>query len=231
MRGLRLKPAGVMLATVIAFGATLSALPAVAGNNPPPRPSPARGEGVSSGRMGSHHPIRHQPALSQALGGTRQAKAAAPAAPPVGVAWTSLGPRPITGLSTYGNSAGRVTALAAKPGGSVVYAGTADGGVWRSTDGGASWSTTTDGQATMAIGAIAVDWSTTPETVYAATGEANLCQDCMPSQGVLKSIDGGATFSSANAGLTNLRMSRSGPVAIDPTNTSRSDIGPPPLPC
>jgi hypothetical protein len=38
--------------------------------------------------------------------------------------------------------------------------------------------------------------------------------------GILKSVDGGATFSSANTGLTTLRMSRSGAVAIDPTNTS-----------
>ena len=46
----------------------------------------------------------------------------------------------------------------------------------------------------MVIGAIAVDWLTIPETVYAGTGEGNGCQDCLPGQGVLKSIDGGATW-------------------------------------
>ena len=171
--------------------------------------------------VGAHHPIRHQPAFSQALGGTRQAKAAAPAAPPVGVAWTSLGPRPITGLSTYGNSAGRVTALAAKPSGSIVYAGTADGGVWRSTDGGANWSTTTDGQVTLAIGAIAVDWTTSPETVYAGTGEANLCQDCMPSQGVLKSIDGGSTWTLLGQSTFAASTFYFSALAIDSTNAQR----------
>lgn len=145
----------------------------------------------------------------------------APAAPPVGVAWTSLGPQPISGLSTYGNSAGRVTALAAKPGGSIVYAGTADGGVWKSTDGGATWSTTSDSQPTLAIGAIAVDWTTSPETVYAGTGEANRCQDCMPSQGVLKSTDGGSTWS-----VTGQSTFTAGPfyfsaMVVDSTNNQR----------
>lgn len=106
--------------------------------------------------------------------------------------WTSLGPQPIAGLLTYGASAGRVTALAAQ--GLTVYAGAADGGVWKSTDGGSHWVALTDNQATLAIGAIAVDWTTTPETVYAGTGEGNHCQDCLPSQGLLKSADGGTTW-------------------------------------
>src|SRR5205823_11747062 len=80
-----------------------------------------------------------------------------------------------------------------------IYIGTADGGVWKTQDSGAHWSTMTDNQpslagVTMAIGAIAVDWLTLPETVYARTGEGNGCQDCLPGQGVLKSIDGGATW-------------------------------------
>src|SRR5205085_8243473 len=48
---------------------------------------------------------------------------------------------------------------------------------------------------TLAIGALAVDWSTTPETIYAGTGEYNHCQDCLPSQGVLISKDAGNTWS------------------------------------
>jgi len=165
-----------------------------------------------------HHPIRHQPALSQAIGGTRQAQAATPAAAPVGVSWSSLGPRPITGLSTYGNSAGRVTALAAKPSGSIVYAGTADGGVWKSNDNGATWNAMTDGQATLAIGAIAVDWTTSPETVYAGTGEANKCQDCLPSQGVLKSTDGGSAWALLGQSTFTASTFYFSALAIDSTN-------------
>src|ERR1700681_3486939 len=135
-------------------------------------PSPLAGEGRGGGsppQSPKHHPIRHQPAISTALGERRQQAVTKAAAPPVGVSWTSLGPRPIKGLSTYGDSAGRITALAAK--GSTVYAGAADGGVWNSFNSGVTWNPLTDSQATLAIGALAVDWSTTPETVYAGTGE------------------------------------------------------------
>lgn len=126
---------------------------------------------------------------TQAVITPRRSTAAAPLG---GAAWKPLGPQSITGLETYGPSAGRVTALAAK--GSVVYAGAADGGVWRSPDGGQSWLSTTDSLPTLAIGALAVDWSSAPETVYGATGEGNSCLDCLPGQGLLKSTDGGTTW-------------------------------------
>ena len=138
--------------------------------------------------------MRHQPPLLTPQGSVGQAAAKPrPLAPsaPTGT-WNPLGPQPIVGLGTYGASAGRITALASK--GAIVYAGAADGGVWKSTDSGSHWAALTDSQATLAIGAIAVDWSTTPETVYAGTGEGNHCQDCLPSQGVLKSTDGGTTW-------------------------------------
>ena len=130
--------------------------------------------------------------------------------------WSPLGPQPILGLSTYGASAGRITALAAK--GLTVYAGAADGGVWKSTDGGSTWAPLTDSQATLAIGAMAVDWTTTPETVYAGTGEGNHCQDCLPSQGLLKSTDGGATWVLlAQATFTAQRFGFEG-LVVDHTN-------------
>jgi len=119
----------------------------------------------------------------------------ASAAAPFGAAWSQLGPQYIAGLSTYGSSAGRVTAVAAN--GSTVYAGSADGGVWKSLDGGKTWAPKTDSQPTLAIGAIAVRWGVTSATdsVYAGTGEGNHCQDCLPSLGIMKSTDGGATWS------------------------------------
>src|SRR5205814_78449 len=73
------------------------------------------------------------------------------------------------------------------------YAGTADGGVWKTTNGtsaSAAWTPTSDSQVTLAIGAVAVD-PNNPSIVYAGTGEANNCYDCLTSQGVLKSNDGG----------------------------------------
>src|SRR4029079_11406746 len=71
---------------------------------------------------------------------------------------------PTSGSSNSGAGdrwvAGRMTALAAAPGG-VLFAGGADGGVWKSTDGGQHWSPVTDDQATLSIGALLVTTSGT----------------------------------------------------------------------
>src|SRR5437868_8647899 len=59
---------------------------------------------------------------------------------------------PTSGFSNSGAGdrwvAGRMTALAAAPDG-TLFAGAADGGVWRSTDHGQHWTATTDDQATL----------------------------------------------------------------------------------
>src|SRR5687768_6308647 len=68
-------------------------------------------------------------------------------------------------------NAGRIAAAAAvagKPG--VYYAGAASGGVWKSSDGGATWTPTFDAQSSQAIGALAVA-QTSPDIVWAGTGE------------------------------------------------------------
>lgn len=76
--------------------------------------------------------------------------------------WLSVGPRNING---------RIKCLAVHPtDGQTVYAGSAGGGVWKTTNGGQSWTATMHDEASLAIGAIAID-PTTPQTVYAGTGE------------------------------------------------------------
>src|SRR5688500_19931462 len=68
-------------------------------------------------------------------------------------------------------SDGRISAAAAiagKPG--VYFAGAASGGVWKTTDGGATWKPTFDDQSSQAIGALAVALSN-PNVVWAGTGE------------------------------------------------------------
>lgn len=84
--------------------------------------------------------------------------------------WTSLGP---TNINAGEPVSGRITGLAADPtNASVIYAATAGGGVWKTSNGGASWTETTDNEPTLVIGAIAVAPSN-PQVVYAGTGEAN----------------------------------------------------------
>ena len=112
----------------------------------------------------------------------------------MGGTWTALGPQPIHNLATFGDVSGRVTAIAVNPSnGNIAYAGTAGGGIWKTTDGGSHWTGLTDSQASLSIGAIAVDPSN-PSIVYAGTGEANGCADCQYTRGVLKSSDGGASW-------------------------------------
>ena len=143
------------------------------------------------------HVIHHREVLRSAEAAVATTRSQSPtsssSAPVVGGVWSELGPKPIAAPSSpEGEVAGRVTSLAVDPtNAAVVYAGTADGGVWKTTNGTSSsptWTPLTDTQATLAIGALAIDPNNTG-TIYAGTGEPNKCQDCLPGQGVLKSTD------------------------------------------
>ena len=107
--------------------------------------------------------------------------------------WTLIGPRPTDG-GTVRATAGRVNAIAIDPrNNDVVYIGAAEGGVWKTTDGGVNWTPLTDDQVSLANGAIALD-PNQPDTVYVGTGEENFAGDSYYGAGILKSTDGGATW-------------------------------------
>src|SRR6267154_1890449 len=98
--------------------------------------------------------------------------------------WTSIGPKPTDLNSTY-VTAGRVNAIAVDPrDNNVVYIGAAEGGVWKTTDGGINWKPLTDGEASLASGAIVID-PTNPDTVYVGTGEENFAIDSYYGAGIL----------------------------------------------
>ena len=104
--------------------------------------------------------------------------------------WTPIGPQP-TSAGTNFVTSGRVNSIAIDPrNNNIVYAGAAEGGVWKSTDGGATWKPLTDAQPSMANGAIALDPSN-PDTVYVGTGEENFAIDSYYGAGILKSTDAG----------------------------------------
>jgi Calx-beta domain/Domain of unknown function (DUF4214) len=111
-------------------------------------------------------------------------------APAAGGAWTSLGPTSITNgqALSAGNTAvsGRVTAIVVDPGdASKVYLGTAQGGVWRSLDGGTTWTAIFDSADSLAIGAMALAPSD-PTKLYVGTGEFNGCGDCFFGAGLYR---------------------------------------------
>jgi Bacterial Ig domain len=121
--------------------------------------------------------------------------------------WGPLGPRPLnyaagTGASglVYGGPGpygGRTTSIATHPtNAAIAYLGSANGGVWKTTDSGVSWNPVFDSGGSMAVGSVAIDRSN-PQTVYAGTGEANLAGGLGGSYygtGVYKSNDGGVTW-------------------------------------
>ena len=112
--------------------------------------------------------------------------------------WTFIGPRPLlplaTGQAVFNGtpySSGRIAAIAVDPrNGDVVYAGTATGGVWKTTDGGQNWLPLTDDQPSLNVGALALDPGN-PDTIYVGTGEAN---SGFYGAGILKSTNGGRTW-------------------------------------
>ncbi len=121
-----------------------------------------------------------------------------------GAPWTPVGPF---------NIGGRVTAVAAEPGGATVYLGAADGGVWKSTNFGVNWSCVTDRAPISSVGALALDpndWY----TLWCGTGESNGSVDSYDGNGVWRSKDGGASWQ--HMGLT--ATGRISAVAVDPTD-------------
>ena len=115
------------------------------------------------------------------------------------------------------NVNGRVRSLAIHPSnGSILYAGAADGGIWKTTDGGGSWRPLWKFQDSMAIGSVAVSEST-PSTIYAATGEDT--PGYSPSYGgvgVYKSTDSGATWTQkSDAATLGARCTK---ILVHPTN-------------
>jgi photosystem II stability/assembly factor-like uncharacterized protein len=75
----------------------------------------------------------------------------------------------------------------------LFYIGAANGGVWKTTDGGNTWTCLTDGISCIAAGDIAVD-KINPSNLYFGTGELNYSLDSHYGDGIFKSTNEGATW-------------------------------------
>src|SRR5436305_7533640 len=92
-------------------------------------------------------------------------------------------------------SGGRLGAVAGTDAdSSLYYVGAAGGGVWRSTNGGQTFSPVFDSQGVSSIGAVAID-PRDSKTVWVGTGEGAPRNDVSHGDGVYRSGDGGRTWS------------------------------------
>jgi hypothetical protein len=130
-------------------------------------------------------------------------------------AWQAQGPGAINvqgalPFNKYPTISGTVTAIVADPRdqtGNTYYIGSKNGGVWKTTDGGADWTPLTDfvtdqqgNPVSSPIGGLALFVDTSQgvanpkATLYAATGVADTLGDARPSVGILRSTDNGNTW-------------------------------------
>jgi hypothetical protein len=134
------------------------------------------------------------------------------ASTPLTAPWQPLGPSSVQ-TQLYGKVTGRITAVALDPNdtsGNTVYLGTTGGGVWKSTTvagplANVSFAPLTDtlpvfsisaGSATipsLSIGAVAVQPAPNP-VILAGTGDPNDATDSLYGEGILRSTDGGQTW-------------------------------------
>lgn len=112
--------------------------------------------------------------------------------------WTFKGPHVVpTGPS--GAGAGRLNCIAFHPSDpNTIWVGAACGGLWKSTDGGSTWTSNTDLLPSLSISDIAIN-PFNPQEMYLATGDKYGIYFMWQtwghySAGVLKSTDGGATW-------------------------------------
>jgi hypothetical protein len=140
-----------------------------------------------------------------------------------GEVWTSMGPSAMNmGSWTMGRVSGRVNAVVPHPTDeNTVYFGSAAGGVWKTTNAGASWTPLFDSVGTLPIGAIHVE-PAAPANVWVGTGDKNGggCAGYF-GQGVFLSTDSGTTWTAKNgAGASAMPLSIVNAVAVQPTNTN-----------
>src|SRR5688572_12710368 len=95
--------------------------------------------------------------------------------------WREVGPY-------RGGRSAAVEGIPSQP--NVYYFGATGGGVWKTTDGGETWKSVSDGFFGGAIGAVAVAESD-PNVVYVGTGEKTVRGNVSHGDGMWKSVDAG----------------------------------------
>ena len=121
--------------------------------------------------------------------------------------WSSIGP---------GNVGGRIRSIMIHPTiPDTMWVGSLGGGVWKTTNGGTSWSTTTDFMANLVVACMAID-PTNPNVLYAGTGEVGGAG--LQGNGMFKTTNGGSTWTQLASTANNPKFYSVNRLAISPTN-------------
>jgi uncharacterized repeat protein (TIGR01451 family) len=134
-------------------------------------------------------------------------------------AWSQIGPAPIGEITRSSLSLvpmnGRIGALAIRPSNGQLILGGAQGGIWTFDDATGTWSPRTNDKETQAIGALAIAPSD-DAIIYAGTGEGALSGDSYFGSGILRSTNGGQTWTKVSGdyfeGVSTSRL------VVDPRN-------------
>jgi hypothetical protein len=193
--------------------------------------------------IGNTQIVRSRSAYSAALdragtsaGRQAQAKAVHASSPRD---WQPIGPDggSVPGATTYTGTpsvvSGRATALAFGAGSCtarhcLLFAGTAGGGVWKTTDALAKtprWTSIGAGIPSTAIGSLLV---TADGTLYVGTGEANGSSDSEAGRGLYRSTNDGASFGKVStvADSIDFTLNRSiASIVVDPHNSKHLLVG------
>lgn len=120
-----------------------------------------------------------------------------------------------------GNIGGRFNCIVAHPNDpDIIYAGAANGGLFKTTDGGTNWIPVFDEQPYLSIGCIALD-PVDPNIVWVGTGDPNIGGLSYLGDGIYKSTDAGGTWT--HMGLSEQHVLSS--IAIDPTDPNVMYVG------
>ena len=114
------------------------------------------------------------------------------------------------------NIGGRISCMAVSPTNSnVIFIGTPGAGIYKSTNGGASWTSVFDNQTSLYIGSIAIDPNNV-NTIYAGTGDPAVPFTVFVGDGIYISTDGGITWN--NIGLANTKIISK--IIVSPNNSN-----------
>ncbi|MEQ8927586.1 MAG: hypothetical protein RLO81_17350, partial [Fulvivirga sp.] len=117
---------------------------------------------------------------------------------------------------------GRITDLETHPTNDrIIIAGTAGGGVWKSSNGGSSFTSIFD-EHPQSIGAVAIDPSDPDKTIWVGTGEVWTRNSVSVGDGLFKSTDGGVNWEEIKGFEKSERISG---IEINPNNSNEVYVG------